>query len=154
MPQEEKYGNRRLTYSAWHRSASTRRFVGPQARILAMIDMDHILWIEYEDATKWPLALIEEAEDVGQNQKPSTVTQNLATMARLPALVVLWKAGPESNPADPEWPDIESFRVKRICPGPQMGWRIMTPEEYAQMLLRMRTYRVDKLDEALFGDVA
>ena len=154
MPQEEKYGNRRLTYSAWHRSASTRRFVGSQTRALAMIDLDHILWIEYEDTTKWPLALIEEAEDVGQDQKPSTVTENLATMARLPALVVLWKPGSESNPADPQWPDIEGFRVKRICPGPRMGWRIMTPEEYAQMLLRMRTYRVDKLDEALFGDVA
>ena len=59
MAQEEKYGNRDLTYSAWHRRRSTGRFVGIEhAQLLAMIDMDHTLWIEYDDGSKEPVALV------------------------------------------------------------------------------------------------
>lgn len=44
--QEERYGNRDRTYSAWHRRLSTRRFVGlERAQLLAMIDLDAALYV-------------------------------------------------------------------------------------------------------------
>lgn len=65
--QEEQYGTRDLTYSAWHRRLSTRRFVGiERAQALAMIDLDAALYIEYDQGSKHPVALIETARDVGQ----------------------------------------------------------------------------------------
>jgi hypothetical protein len=149
---EEKYGKRDLTYSAWHRTASTGRFVGADsARLLAMIDVDHVLWIEYEDKTKEPLALIEEAKDVGQAHKSGKVTRNLARRAGLPAMVVLWKESDKQNPASPEHKDISSFRVKRLWPTPEGKWREITPKEWATALLRMRTWLGEKFDEWLFG---
>ena len=153
MAQEEHYGNRSLAYSAWHRRRSTGRFVGEQnARKLAMIDMDHCMWIEYDDGTKEPLALIEEAQDVGQSVKAGTVTRNLARRAGLPALVVLWKPSEDKNPADSDQQDIAQFRVKRLWPIPESEWRTLTPKEWAAALLRMRTWHIDKLDRLLFGD--
>lgn len=77
--QEERYGTRDRTYSAWHRRLSTRRFVGiDRAQLLAMIDLDASLYVEYDDRTKEPVALIETARDVGQEHKPVTVTRRLA----------------------------------------------------------------------------
>ena len=82
MAQEEKYGTRDRTYSAWHRRLSTQRFVGiEKAQLLAMIDLDAALYVEYDDGTKEPLALIETAQDVGQAYKPATVTLRLAKRA-------------------------------------------------------------------------
>ena len=153
MADEERYGTRSLTYSAWHRIKSTCRFVGIEnAQRLAMIDVDHIIWVEYEDENKEPLALIEEAEDVGQNNKPSTVTRGLAQRANLPAMLVLWKPSKSANPASPDWPDIERFRVKRLWPLPQSKWRELTPEAWASVLLRLRTWQAERLDRELFGD--
>jgi hypothetical protein len=43
--QEERFGNRDRTYSAWHRRSSVRRFVGiEKAQLLAMIDLDGALY--------------------------------------------------------------------------------------------------------------
>lgn len=68
--QEERFNIRDLTYSAWHRRLSTRRFVGiEKAQSLAMIDLDGALYIEYDDGSKRPVALIETAIDVGQHTK-------------------------------------------------------------------------------------
>ena len=50
--QEEKYGTRDRAYSAWHRRKSTRRFIGIEhAQLLAMIDLDASLYVEYDDGT-------------------------------------------------------------------------------------------------------
>jgi len=66
--QEERYGQRDRAYSAWHRRLSTRRFVGiDRAQLLAMIDLDAALYVDYDDRTKEPVALIETAMDVGQD---------------------------------------------------------------------------------------
>jgi len=124
--------------------------VSEQADSLAMIDLDHVLWIEYGDADKEPLVLIEEAEDIGQSGKAATVTRNLARRAGLPAIVVLWRPSEQPNPAALEWPDIEMFRVKRAWPMPESEWRRMTPLEYAQLLLRVREWPGGALDEWLF----
>ena len=48
------------------------------AQLLAMIDLDASLYVEYDDNSKEPLALIETAQDVGQAHKSATVTTNLA----------------------------------------------------------------------------
>ena len=51
--QEEIYGTRDRAYSAWHRRGSTRRYVGiDRAQLLAMIDLDAALYVEYDNGTK------------------------------------------------------------------------------------------------------
>jgi len=150
--QDEKYGTRSLAYSAWHRHKSTGRYVGiEKAQTLAMIDVDHVIYVEYDNDTKEPVALIEEARDIGQSYKCATVTQSLARKANLPALLVLWTAGESPNPAAPHLPDIEQFRVKRLWPAPESQWRTLTPQEYADMLLRLRVWETERIDKWLFG---
>ena len=103
MAQEEVYGTRDRIYSAWHRRMSTRRFVGiEKAQTLAMIDLDASLYVEYDDKTKEPIAIMEIARDVGQISKTSTVTRNLARKAGLLAYTVLYKPSEKKNPADLE----------------------------------------------------
>jgi len=79
-----------------HRRHSTRRFVGiERAQLLSMIDLDAALYVEYDDSSKEPLALIETARDVGQGYKAATVTRNLAKRAGLPCycvLLPLWRS--------------------------------------------------------------
>lgn len=145
--QEEKYGTRDRTYSAWHRRKSTQRFVGiERAQTLAMIDLDASLYVEYDDGTKEPLALIETARDVGQSYKTATVTKKLAARAGLPAFVLLYSPADMPNPADVQWKDIRSFRARMICPREEM-WKQFTPEDWCKYLVTLRektTARVDK----------
>jgi hypothetical protein len=118
---------------------STRRFVGiEKAQTLGMIDLDASLYVEYDDATKEPIALIETARDVGQEFKPATVTANLARRANLLACVVLYLPSDTPNPADPNWPDIARFRVKRLWPNPTGQWCHKLPEQWANDLVRIR----------------
>jgi hypothetical protein len=149
MAQEEVYGTRDRVYSAWHRRGSTRRFVGIEpAQTLAMIDLDASLYIEYDDGTKEPLALIETARDVGQTYKCATVTTKLAQrcMPILPAYVLLYTLSEVPNPADPAWQDIASFRVKRLHPKPQHEWVIYTPQAWAVFLVKLRKRTGEILD--------
>ena len=96
MSQEERFGTRDGTYSAWHRRKSTRRFVGEEiAEQLAMIDLDGALFIEADNDTKTPLVLMEVAIDIGQgiNGKPdksATIIRKLAEMANIGGLLVLY----------------------------------------------------------------
>lgn len=155
--QEEKYGTRCRAYSAWHRRNSTRRYVGIEnATLLAMIDLDASLYVEYDDGTKEPLALIETARDVGQAYKPATVTTNLAkrTHPVIPCYVVLYTLSNSKNPADQEWLDISMFRVKRLWPNPERDWRRLTPQEWAAGLLKMRQWCGGKLDDIFLLDTA
>jgi hypothetical protein len=148
MAQEEIYGKRNSDYSAWHRRNSTRRFVGIEdAQLLAMIDLDACLWIEYDNNTKDPVVLIETAVDVGQSHKPTTVTRKLAERAGVPALLVLYSLADCDNPANANCQDISGFRVKRIWPNPRNDWKRLTPEQYAKMLLRARRFQTNRLDE-------
>ena len=145
--QEEKYGTRDRAYSAWHRRKSTRRFIGiERAQLLAMIDLDASLYVEYDDGTKEPIALIETAIDTGKQYKCALVTTNLAKRAKLPCFVVFYKLAPEQNPSDKAWKDIESFRVKRLWPKPENDWRTMTPQQWAENLLKMREWSASNID--------
>jgi hypothetical protein len=151
MSQEERYGTRDRTYSAWHRRLSTRRFIGIEyAQLLAMIDLDASLYVEYDDGTKEPLALIETARDVGQKVKAASVTQKLAQRANLPSYVVLYTIGTECNPADPQWKDIIGFRVRRLWPNPSAIWVSVSPHWWAEHLLKLRKDIANKLDQEAF----
>src|SRR5690606_16497029 len=139
MAQEEQYNSRDRSYSAWHRRNSTRRFVGiEKAQTLAMIDLDAALYVEYDDKTKEPLALVEAAIDTGQAFKSAAVTANLARRAGIPAFTVLYRRSGHRNPADANWPDIDRFRVRRVSPEPT-DWKIVSPELWAKCLLKIRT---------------
>lgn len=151
--QEERFSLKDRAYSAWHRRLSTRRFVGiERATRLSMIDLDAALYVEYDDKSREPLALIETARDVGQGHKVATVTAKLARRARLPAYVLLYQTGKQANPADQRYPDIDRFRVRRIWPSPESGWRTLTPQEWAQALLEIRDWSADRLDVQAAND--
>ncbi len=147
--QEERYGTRDRSYSAWHRRKSTRRFVGIEdAQLLAMIDLDASLYVEYDDGTKEPLLLVETARDVGQPHKTATVTTKLAmrTSPTMPAYVVLYTLSDKVNPADSDWNDITSFRIRRLYPNPDRQWRVVTPKQWARGLLEARRWCANKID--------
>lgn len=147
MTQEEKYNQRERSYSAWHRYKSTRRFVGIEnAQLLSLIDLDAALYVEYDDETKEPLALIETARDIGQSHKTASVTLRLAQRADLPCYVVLYTLSDAPNPADSNWLDISKFRVMRLHPKPEKRWRTLTPQEWADGLLKIRAWKAGKLD--------
>lgn len=149
MSQEEVHGTRDRSYSVWHRRFSTRRFVGiERAQTLAMIDLDASLYVEYDDGSKEPLALVETALDRGQAWKTATVTRNLAKGHNpiLPAYVLLYKLSEDNNPADPTFKDISSFRVRRIWPEPETTWETITPAEWARRLVVLREWSARRVD--------
>lgn len=153
MAQEEYSGKRDRSYSAWHRRNSTRRFVGIEdAQTLAMIDLDASLFVEYDDESREPLALMETAIDRGQHIKPATVTTRLAQRCYpiMPAYVLLYTLSDKPNPADPRWKDISSFRVRRLWPHPKSEWEILTPEQWARNLKRIREWAARKIDGIFF----
>lgn len=151
--QEERYGIRDLSYSAWHRAASIRRFVGwEQAQLLNMVDADCVLFLEYHQSTKEPLALIEAAIDVGQEYKSATAIARLAKRARIPAYLVLYRQSAVPNPADPRMPDVSGFRIKRLYPRTEKKWRSVPPAEWAQALLRIRAWAAKRLDIVAAND--
>lgn len=146
MSQEERFGTRDRTYSAWHRRNSTRRFVGiERAQTLAMIDLDAALYVEYDDAEKEPLALVETAMDRGQTFKSAAVTRNLARKAGIPAFVLLYTPSGDSNPADDSWSDIATFRVRRIWRN-ATDWKRLSPQEWAEFLVKLRDKECSLLD--------
>lgn len=151
--QEEHYGTRDLSYSAWHRAASIRRYVGwERAQLLSMVDADCVLFLEYHHASKAPLALIEAAIDMGQDYKPATAIRLLAKRARIPAYLVLYARAADRNPADPRCFDLTGFRVKRLYPRADLTWRRVAPDEWAQALLQIRAWAARRLDVQAAND--
>jgi hypothetical protein len=151
--QEERFGTRDRTYSAWHRRLSVRRFVGlEKAQLLSMIDLDGALYCEFDGSNAEPLALIETALDRGQSRKTASVTKRLAQRARLPAYCVLYRATEYGNPADPSQFDIDRFRVRRLWPCPEREWRVLNPGEWADALLKIRAWAAGRSDMEAAND--
>jgi hypothetical protein len=151
--QEERYGTRDLSYSAWHRGASIRRYVGwERAQLLSMCDADCVLFLEYHHQDKEPLALIEAAIDVGQDRKPATAITRLAKRARIPVYVVLYQRSTEPNPADPRTLGMAGFRIKRLYPPANTAWRSVPPAEWASALLQIRAWAAKRLDVEATND--
>ena len=81
-----------------------------------------------------------------QEHKPVTVSRRLAMRARLPCYVLLYRCGASANPADPQWLDITSFRIKRVWPREERAWRTLDPGEWAQALLQIRAWASARID--------
>lgn len=146
MSQEERFGTRPQEYSTWHRVRSIARFVGLEAaQRLKMIDQDVTLYLEFDGPSREPLALMEVALDVGQKDKPASTTAKLAARSNLPAFTVLYRLSTNPNPADKRQFDIAGFRVRRIWPAPEHGWRALTPAEWAQGLCQIRSWSAARL---------
>ncbi|MFL9987139.1 hypothetical protein [Paraburkholderia sediminicola] len=142
----ERYETRDRAYGVWHRAPSIGRYLRPgQAESLTMVDLDSVLFTEYENSGKLPLALVEVARDIGQ-EKPAGVMQQLAQLANVPAYVALYTPAPEANPTNPNWSDIESFRVKRMWPRPELDWRVLTPTQWAQALVQIRGWQMRRFE--------
>ncbi|PLZ02556.1 hypothetical protein CY652_10620 [Burkholderia sp. WAC0059] len=142
----ERYETRDRAYGAWHRAQSIGRYLcRDQAESLTMVDLDAVLFTEYDHHEKLPLALIEVARDIGQ-EKPAGVMQHLARLAGVPAYVALYTAAPAANPANPNWPDIERFRVRRMWPRPEAGWRVLTPGQWARALVQIRGWQLKRFE--------
>jgi hypothetical protein len=142
----ELYESRDRAYGVWHRAQSIRRYLSrEQAESLTMVDLDSVLFTEYDNAGKVPLALVEVARDIGQ-EKPAGVMQQLARLANVPAYVALYTAAPAANPSNPNWDDIESFRVRRMWPRPERGWRVLTPAQWARALVQIRGWQMRRFE--------
>lgn len=142
MSLEERFHTRDLTYSIWHRPRSIGRFVGQSTAVtLGMIDLDGIIYLEYDNGTKEPIALIEYARDKKEN-KPASVMKRLAMrcVPKLPAFVVLYTPSTERNPADPNYQDISMFRVRRVCPEPETRFEYFSPKMWAEKLVSLRAH--------------
>jgi hypothetical protein len=149
---KEKYHQRDLTYSLWHRTESIERYLGhANAEQLRLIDIDAILYVEYERYKNRPLALIEEARDVGQSFKCAAVMANLARMAKLPAFLVLWLPSSEANPVtNGKYPDIERFRVRPMNVKKSEPFGKYSARDYAVFLWELRQYRRPTFDTKSF----
>lgn len=138
----ERYPTRDRSYGVWHRTPSIGRFLDSgHARSLTMADLDSVLFTEYDYPNKLPLCLIEVGQDIGQD-KPAGVIRKLAQLADVPAYVALYTPAAHANPASPNWPDIERFRVKRLWPRPEAGWRWLAPEDWARALVQIRDWQL------------
>ena len=142
----ERYQYRDLSWSAWHRPLSVGRFLSRAASVqLTMLDFDSMLFSEYDCTHRLPLALVEVAIDVGQ-EKLADITAKLAELAGIPAYVALYTTSAHANPANPQWPDINQFRVKRLWPSPEEGWRVLTPQQWADALLQIRGWQLKRFE--------
>ncbi|VWD20207.1 hypothetical protein BLA18110_05366 [Burkholderia lata] len=142
----EQYETRDRAYGAWHRAPSIGRFLpASHAESLTMVDLDSVLFTEYDNNGKIPLALVEVARDIGQD-KPAGVMQHLARLAGVPAYVALYTPASTANPSNPNWADITAFRVKRLWPCPEPGWRLLSPAQWARALVQIRGWQMRRFE--------
>ena len=137
MPHLELTGGRKLTYSAWHRAPSIARFVGDEiARSLTMIDVDCVEMHKGD-----PIALVEVAvwSPLTEQAKQVHGTAKLAKMAGIFAYAALYVESATKNETDQRWPDIDSFRIRRLWPNPANEYSERNPAEWAEYLHLLRT---------------
>lgn len=128
MSLHERYGQRDLTYSAWHRPASIGRYLPTEEALrLTYVDIDAV---EVCDGCYEPLALLELARDVGQAHKPTTIMARLAQRANIPAGLVFYLPAADGS-------DIIRFRVRASAPQPGRE-HVMAPAAYARWLQSLR----------------
>lgn len=155
MSDQERYGFRNAAYSAWHRPDSVSRYIDlEQAQLLGMIDLDVALYLEFDRRGYYPVALVEVAVDVGQDHKCASVTQNLARLSELPAVLLLYKLSPNPNPTQPEVNDIQGFRFKKLYPLPDdTEWRPLTVSQWINLLIRIRKMGADRWQRFLRSEM-
>lgn len=129
MSLREKYGERDLTYSRWHRPPNLPEDI-------SYIDIDSC---EYCDRCKAPLALVELVIDVGQKFKNTTVTTHLARLANIPAWLVFYKKSEDVNDRL-----IDSMRVMQTFPN-QTELVMISPEQWKSRLIKLHKEHICKL---------
>lgn len=117
MSRHERYGTRDLTFSGWHRTLPD---------YCTAIDLD---FLEYCQKCRHPLALIELARDVGQAHKPTTVMENLAKKAGIPAFLIMYSLGENG---------LGQCRVARIYPD-KTALYVASLEWVAQTICRLHS---------------
>jgi len=148
MPQLERTNTRTLTYSAWHRRDSIKRFTAGGEVIasrLTMIDIDGVYVEAKHPYDRPPVALIETVE-VSRRLSPTeyypksvNILYQLGKAANIPVFLVLYRPDySHRNPADKSWPDIIEFYVKEYYPVQSKKWKLYSPEQYAQFLVELR----------------
>jgi hypothetical protein len=144
---EEQNNRRYATYSLWHRERSIVRYLEnpDDAHQLGCIDIDAVCWIEWERGSRDPLALIETARDDPGKDKSGTVLRNLGALANIPTFIVLYVPASHPNPAYPQVPDIERFRIRRLWPDPEKAYRELTCKQYAEWLKQLRELQTRNL---------
>lgn len=139
MARARRYGED-LTYSEWHRNTLPKLYHRRGHRL----DMANRDDTEFCHFCKWPIGIVEEVVDRGQdlNDKATTVTKRLAENANIPALLVAPRIDrpPEIqariNDLNAEIRRLEAqhpityFTVRRLWPHPTKLERL-TPEQYA-----------------------
>lgn len=152
MSMEERFGFRDAAYSAWHRHRSLSRYMPQGADKIGMIDTDGI-FVEYRNYSGKhydPIAMVEVAQDIGQQYKHADVIAAICKMASgnghvLQGYTVLYRLSEQDNPIDPRCKDIDQFRVQRVWPDPETTWQVMTPQDYASFLETLPARRVQWL---------
>lgn len=136
---EERYGERDLCFSGWHRYQLNKS--------LTMTDLD---CVEYCQRCNKPLALIELAYDVGQDKKWTRPIQELAKMAELPAYLVFYKGNSTAIRAAMcfcttgvlkrallKLAHVHSLRIRRVSPTKSKEV-VLTPGQYELFLILLR----------------
>lgn len=126
MSRQERYGDRDLTFSAWHRTLSND---------CTAIDVD---FLEYCRYCRTPLALIEIARDVGQETKPTSVLAKLGERADVPVYCVLYTASDGR---------VVAARMRRVQPSPTK-FRSMSEQDLRATITRFHDRCSCRLAEA------
>ncbi len=143
--QKEIYGERDLSFSAWHRRDSIKRFIDKKdAEKLSMIDLDSAVFIEWEDQFKEPIAIIEAARDNGQ-YKHAWIIKRLAQKADIYGILLLYKLSKNKNPVDTRYYDIDGFKIKILHPKVDNDFIYYTPLEWAKSLVELRNFAKNKM---------
>lgn len=143
MSRDERYGNRDLTFSRWHRYALPDR--------VTAIDLD---MVEYCQRCRMPLCLIETARDVGQDRKNTIVMRELARSANVVAICILYTPDGNVCPCTSRSRDaacthgISKVRFRRVYPIDETwqnwhafelaAWLILLHDNHEQIACRLR----------------
>lgn len=126
MTEAERFGNRDLTYSRWHRSKSLSRYVGRRPAFeCGVIDID---WCEFCRRCNQPLALIETT--MGPRPKEATVTTQLGLMAGVPVLSLAYEVDDHG--------EITVFHLRHLAPDREREVFTFTAGEWAMWLVGLR----------------
>ena len=151
MSEQRKYPAQLDPYSEWHRTDSIKRFFNNDAETamkLSMIDIDGVLWVEWEKVGRMPVALIESARYVvrkdGRDNKDkcSHALHNLGVLSCIRTFVLLYETQPNQHRRDV--PDISRLLVLQVMPptwadhNGNPEWRTVSPAQWARYLLKLR----------------
>jgi hypothetical protein len=100
------------------------------------------LFVGYDEISEKQYAIINHALDAGQMERPALEQKTLvkARLQLIPEYAVLYRKGRFSNPICPEYNDMDRFRVKRIWPEPETEWITLTPNQWVDHLVSLRTW--------------